>query len=370
MWSIPLDNQTAVPVKITSVSAVLRGEKTGIIPSPSAITLQIPKEPLPANQITPVTLDIKRNQLSPDRYQGILRFTFEGSDTPLSLSADLSVRDAPFWAIVIIVGGILVGRLARSMETQTAKTQIKLASRLTDLRAKISTVTKLDSYEFIRKQFQEVNTKVNKAEEAEEILIQALSNVEAEIDFLISLEKIEKDLQPLGLDVLKDKIQEKLDKARKTLIEENSLDKAKSLQDEAEVLLRKAQEDSSMGMNDSALVKPILVWLENYHTQQAFLDATRSVQHPNDHWGWLAKLLSWVSGLKPINAEIRYWLIRPLLAMFLLIILALLGLQTLYVNAGATFGVSGLYDYLGLFLWGISADVASRGLTNLTTQGN
>ncbi|WP_143861744.1 hypothetical protein [Nostoc linckia] len=58
-------------------------------------------------------------------------------------------------------------------------------------------------------------------------------------------------------------------------------------------------------MSEIVLVKPRLDWLENYHTQQALLDATRSVQHSNDHWGWLAKLLSWVSGLKPINAEIR-----------------------------------------------------------------
>ncbi len=43
----------------------------------------------------------------------------------------------------------------------------------------------------------------------------------------------------------------------------------------------------------------------------------------------------------------------------------LLGLQTLYVNSGATFGVGGLYDYLGLFLWGVTADVAQRTLLNL-----
>jgi hypothetical protein len=35
------------------------------------------------------------------------------------------------------------------------------------------------------------------------------------------------------------------------------------------------------------------------------------------------------------------------------------------VNAGATFGVNGLYDYLGLFLWGLSADIANQGLRKL-----
>ena len=42
--------------------------------------------------------------------------------------------------------------------------------------------------------------------------------------------------------------------------------------------------------------------------------------------------------------------------------LALLGLKALYIDAGTTFGSEGLYDYLGLFLWGISADGVQRTL--------
>ncbi len=72
-----------------------------------------------------------------------------------------------------------------------------------------------------------------------------------------------------------------------------------------------------------------------------------------------------LSGTEVVGAELRYWLVRPLLFLILLIGLALLGLQALYVNAGSTFGAAGLYDYLGLFLWGLSADVAQRTLQNL-----
>ncbi len=66
-----------------------------------------------------------------------------------------------------------------------------------------------------------------------------------------------------------------------------------------------------------------------------------------------------------MEAELRYWLIRPVLAIILWILLGLLGLEILYVNGGATFGVASLYDYLGLFLWGISSDVSMRVLTNV-----
>jgi hypothetical protein len=66
--------------------------------------------------------------------------------------------------------------------------------------------------------------------------------------------------------------------------------------------------------------------------------------------GW-QRLLALISGIRPFP-EVRYWALRPLLWSVLLILLALFGLQTLYVNARTTFGAAGVYDYLGLFLWG------------------
>jgi len=45
--------------------------------------------------------------------------------------------------------------------------------------------------------------------------------------------------------------------------------------------------------------------------------------------------------------------------------LLVVGFQTLYVNQGTSFGSNGIFDYVGLILWGLTADVASRGLGNL-----
>jgi hypothetical protein len=42
-----------------------------------------------------------------------------------------------------------------------------------------------------------------------------------------------------------------------------------------------------------------------------------------------------------------------------------IGFQTLYVNQGTAFGSNGIFDYVGLVLWGLTADVASRGWGNL-----
>src|SRR6185312_1230359 len=46
--------------------------------------------------------------------------------------------------------------------------------------------------------------------------------------------------------------------------------------------------------------------------------------------------------------------------------LLIVGYQTLYVQQGTAFGSNGIFDYVSLVLWGLSADVASRTLGNLT----
>lgn len=80
--------------------------------------------------------------------------------------------------------------------------------------------------------------------------------------------------------------------------------------------------------------------------------------------GWKRFVLS-LAGTPIDWIEREYWIARPALALLLLLLLTLFGLQTLYVGPGATFGSGGLFDYLPLLLWGLSADVAQRTLQNV-----
>jgi hypothetical protein len=74
-----------------------------------------------------------------------------------------------------------------------------------------------------------------------------------------------------------------------------------------------------------------------------------------------------VSGVSDrARAEATFWVVRPLLALVLLGGLSAMGLGSLYVEKGGTFGARPFSDYLGLILWGLSADVASRSLSNLS----
>jgi hypothetical protein len=73
-----------------------------------------------------------------------------------------------------------------------------------------------------------------------------------------------------------------------------------------------------------------------------------------------------LSGLSDeIRAEATLWVVRPMLYLVLLVGLLAVGMSTLYINSGLTFGADPLTDYMGLVLWGMSADVASRTLSNV-----
>ena len=84
-------------------------------------------------------------------------------------------------------------------------------------------------------------------------------------------------------------------------------------------------------------------------------------------WRGLTMIGHFILGVDARAIEQRFWFVKSLLFLVLLIMLALIGLQSLYVNNGAIFGVNGIYDYVGLFLWGMSAEVAQRTLQDLGT---
>ena len=84
---------------------------------------------------------------------------------------------------------------------------------------------------------------------------------------------------------------------------------------------------------------------------------------------WLVRLQNWfviVSGVSDqIRTEATVWIVRPLVSLTSLIFLSIVGLNSIYIDNGATFGSKPLSDYFSLIFWGLSADVASRKLSNL-----
>ena len=75
------------------------------------------------------------------------------------------------------------------------------------------------------------------------------------------------------------------------------------------------------------------------------------------------KLLLSLSG-GHVSADVKNRIFRPLFFIALLVCLVLIGLYTLYIK-NPTFGADGFADYLGVFIWAVSADVAQRTLQTL-----
>lgn len=79
----------------------------------------------------------------------------------------------------------------------------------------------------------------------------------------------------------------------------------------------------------------------------------------------MTAVLAFLTGVTPTSARFRVTVLQPIVSFVLLVGLVILGLQTLYFSAGTTFGVNGVYDYFGLFVWGVSSEVAQRTLLQL-----
>ncbi|NET44149.1 hypothetical protein [Okeania sp. SIO2B3] len=367
-WTVQLDNQTLIPVKLTDATVVMQGEKTGNPVNNNDIFFPVPKQELKAQKVEFIDLKINGNQLSPDRYQGTLRFKLENADEPVKINATVVVRDAPIFALIVILVGILVGRLAQDMENPKAQKQVKLYPRYVQLRGNAANIKNESAFAYLEQQFKAVKEKIDKGEETEEALEQELNRLEINVSFLTNLEVLESKLNESELDALKARLNPQIKGAINSLIAGN-IEQAQQLGKEVEQILREAQTDGSMGIADD-IIQPLL---DGFRASRDKLVDTIQALKPklpgSRRWNWLAKFLAALSGVQTLNTEVRYWLIRPILWLVLLIVLVLLGLQTLYVNAGATFGVNGLYDYLGLFLWGLSADIANLGLRKLQSGG-
>jgi len=218
--SILIENQTITAVKVLDVSVTIYGDKI----SSSAASFVVPKFPatLAANSTQSIALTFDRDHMLPDHYHGAVRLMLDNADEPVVIPFSLDVRNGPKFALLVIILGVIVGRLIR-------------------------------------------NPKLNGA------------------------------APPAPVPAL--------------------------------------------------------------HAAPPPASQSRSTRAATRTFALLA-------GSTPTVVEQGRWF-NALSFTLLLILLVLTGLQSLYVTGGATFGAGGLFDYVGFFMWGLSADIAQRTLQNL-----
>lgn len=369
-----IDNQTIGNVPIERYDVILRGDKTGRILTAAEVRPRIAsaKPPdclpncLPASSSVPVDLEIiNKDSIPPDSYVGALRLGLAGADTPSVVNFTLNVRSAPWWPLLVLLFGVIAGRLVKNMSTPEAVLQIKLLKRLFRIQDSVLDLRSDRDRQFLLRHLDDLKARIESGSETEQALTQALDKEEVTARLLRRLEALKDEASKLTDPVLSEQILKKINEAADTLVGGDAV-KCAQLITEIEISLRQAQKD----LPDDAADELTLV--------NSALDSVREARATGDEAvkvfkvppakvpGGPARVMATLAGTDLIGAGTRFFVLRPIFFVALLILLTLVGLKSLYIDNGTTFGSGGLYDYLGLFMWGLSAEIAQRTLQTLT----
>jgi hypothetical protein len=333
---------------------------------------------VPAQSTRALPMLVRRRQLPPDHYTGSAFVTVKDGSGLLTIPVDVSVRSGPLGAIVALLLGIVVGRLAVQMQSK-GNQQTKLLWQLHALRAQVERrLSDPDDRACLADRLNKIATSIYAFQQLDGVPA-ALQQIGADVDTLARAHELDLQLQALPVQAAD---ADALIKSIREAIRAGDYDAAKTDLASLEALLPTAPPpDAGLAAPGPSSVRTQGL-RQNVRTLGAQLDQL-SVAASRDADTvltgtrlWLARgghgarrLLYWLSGIGPeAAAEARLWIIRPMLAVILILLLVGLGLKTLYVG-DASFGSNGFVDYFGLVLWGLSADVAARTLTTLGGNG-
>lgn len=360
IWNLQFENPKAVETKLVKSAVVVLGEKTRFQLSSDELALSQDTQIFPAREVSTLPVMLNRTAMPPDHYTGTLYLMLEGANDMLTIPVDINIRTGPLWPLVAILAGIILGRLVKYMQERGGPQADRLVEvNRVELRLRSAPD---EDRKILEPQLAAVRRKVYQYNF--DTVTAELNAIEGRLETLSKLREMENDLQD----------------------ETESEEKATALKKIAEVRRRVANEQhvsdlvaeikQALEELDRGLIAKGLPDLQVRRAVRAADEAQFAADQartplksaPSEH-KWLRRFrdtLFALSGLsEELRAEATLWIVRPLLYFVLLFGLVAVGLNTLYVSAGLTFGAMPFADYLGLILWGLSADVAGRTLSNL-----
>ncbi|MBD2198393.1 MULTISPECIES: hypothetical protein [Calothrix] len=363
---IYLDNPNQATISLTSAEVILQGRQTNYQITNAEVEAPPSPQTLAANKIISVPLKWVRSQIPPDRYTGAVYLTMEGREGRLSIPIDLSMRTGPAMPILILILGIILGRLFKYMQEKG----IPQSDALAEVYKVENTINQADQkdQEILNPMVTKVRSSVKQMDL--ETANADLVKIKERKNCLDSLRKIEQQLAGMEQDPDvggENGILAKINEARKSIKFEKD-DQAQELLEQIKNSLIKLSQ-VMMGANQQP--DPTLTAAANEAAiaKNSAESATKVQKIPAAKFAWWRRLLIVTAGVSnELRAEATLWVVRPLLSLTLLIGLSLVGIRALYVEKGLTFGANPFSDYLELILWGLSADVASRSLSSLTDE--
>ncbi len=364
-WELTFDNSVDAPVKVTGAEVVLKGEQTGYQLTKTQIQLPNIPQSLPADRIVRLPLTWERSKIPPDRYTGAVYLTLEDANERLIIPVNLTMRISPLMPLLVLFLGIVLGRLVKYMQEKGIP-QAEALGKVKELEQQVDKTNEGDRdilTPMVGKAKQLVQRMKLESATAE------VEKISARLDCLQKLQTLEQKLEPFKahpqvkgetgilkkISDVRIKIELEQDEQAKTLLEEVQADIAKL--------------KSSLTMMGPGQTPDIKISEMVKGVTDAVVAVSNAVQI-----GVKKPVAKWVNGLQrsliflsgnEFRTEATYWFARPLFSLALLLGLSIVGIRTLYVEKGTTFGADPFSDYWGLVLWGLSADIASRRLSNL-----
>ncbi len=357
---LQFDNPAPFSAEILNTATVVRGNFNGYqitdaFSVPSTATLS-------ANQIVSLPLTLKPSTIPPDQYSGAIYLILANQTNRLTLPVNLNVRSGPLSPLLILLIGVVLGRLFKYMQEQGGP-QAEARKKVYQLEGDLKEAHPDDQRLLIDRVKATRKLVYRQQLEAADTQVAVLRG---RLDVLTQLRSLETRLneQANNNEYVPEEAFEQISQVRAEV--EQGLDaKAKETLDQLVQTLSAVARKG--GTDDSAQIESALEGAATNLDRNA-----RSLAIAPQQPTWIdqfQRVLIDLSGLSDlVRAEATYWFVRPALYGLLLVGLTIVGLNTLYIEKGETFGARPLSDYLGLLLWGLSADVASRRLSGLQEQ--
>src|SRR5271157_389527 len=293
-----------------------------------------------------LTVTFNRDQVAPGVYPAILEVRPHGRDEVLTVPVSLDVRIGPFVALIAIVVGVVIGRLSQILATPLFQFQSGLLGRVYQIRNEAERVVDPALRALLLERVTNVIDRIELASAADTAIttdveaIAALTLISLRFDRLVNL------VEQMSDPTKRDEMRKRASDIRQLILTGQTKD--------AETQLTSAE--GAVGA-PRAMRLPVL---------EARPAAAAGASRAEPREQWIVRTLRFLAGTRgPAPARVKYAVVKPALFFVLLVVLCLTGFNTLYVKAPAGFGSAGLFDLLGLFMWGLTADVAQSTLQRL-----
>jgi hypothetical protein len=359
--SVLLVNTTDADAYVASASVALQAQTNDNELTTAELQPDIPVL-VPAYDIAAVSIMIDRSRIPPDHYTGAFYIRLKDAPARIAIPADVSIREGPSIALMLLLLGVLIGLLYRFMQGPGRK--LLNAYRLISRAA--AAISNDAPYAFERRRWlSDLRTRVpmQPTEVAAGIaLIDSrvghLTEVDGVFDKLYTIPKSTSQSQEVG------QIQNLLFDVRQSI-----------LADKQEKLWRAKLEDAqrrtatALKVHESDHPDVEMSQTEVYPSPVAQSGEPNSFGDSvgqGDSVSWAQKVVGFARRMMALPHLLSA--ARFLLYVVTVVGLVAVGMLTLYIQGGTAFGANPFGDYLGVLLWGIGADVAGRSLANLTGQ--